>query len=56
MIDAVYKYFTYMGKEDFGVNDIIDYLNSHPEIEALNGGIVRNEGLLKSLREDHTVE
>jgi len=37
---------------DFGVDSVVNYLNQHPEIAALNLATVRNEGYLKSLKED----
>ena len=36
----------------FGMEEILHFLEEHPEIEKLNNGIIRNEGYLKSLRED----
>lgn len=56
LISSVYKYYTSMGKEDFVTEDVIRYLGEHPEILELNSGIMRNEGLAKSLREDEIVE
>jgi spore coat polysaccharide biosynthesis protein SpsF (cytidylyltransferase family) len=38
--------------EFFGIAETLSYLAHHPELEAINGQIVRNEGYLKSLRED----
>ena len=37
---------------DFGVDAVVNYLNQHPEIASLNLATVRNEGYLKSLKED----
>lgn len=56
MIKSVYTFFVDKGIEDFVTSDIIDYLKNHPEIEAINSNIGRNEGLLKSIREDCVVE
>lgn len=39
----------------FGMREILDLLNEKPELNAVNAGIKRNEGLLKSLREDKPV-
>ena len=39
----------------FGVEEIKDFLDNHPEIFRLNSRIIRNEGLLKSLEEDFEV-
>ena len=55
MISKVYEHFTGMGKEDFVTEDVLGFLAMHPEIEALNSGIMRNEGLNKSLEEDRLV-
>ena len=55
MICKVYEYFISIDKEDFTTTDVIDYLNQHPEVETINSNIGRNEGLAKSIREDHEV-
>ena len=39
----------------FGMNDVLDLLDLHPEIGRLNRRIGRNEGLQKSLREETQV-
>jgi len=36
----------------FGMKKILDFLKKHPEIEKINKNIIRNEGYLKSLKED----
>lgn len=36
----------------FATQDILDYLELHPELKTLNVGHQRNEGLLKSLQKD----
>ncbi len=36
----------------FGMEEILSFLKEHPEIERINDHIIRNEGYLKSLRED----
>ena len=56
MISSVYKNFTNKGQEGFVTADIIDFLEEHPEIGSVNSSIRRNEGLLKSIREDHVVK
>ena len=56
MIRAVYDHFIGMNKDYFVTEDIIGFLNEHPEIEALNSGIGRNEGLAKSLMNDKLAE
>lgn len=52
MIDAVYRYFTRIGKDDFVTEDVLEFLKSHPQIEALNSSISRNAGLTKSIAND----
>ncbi len=45
------------GKKDiFLMEDILDFLVSNPEIEKANADIVRNEGYLKSIANDHVVK
>jgi glutamate-1-semialdehyde 2,1-aminomutase len=36
----------------FGVDAVVDYLNSHPELAGRNLATIRNEGFLKSLAQD----
>jgi spore coat polysaccharide biosynthesis protein SpsF len=43
------------GEYPFLINEIKTFLDSHPEIFNLNAHIIRNEGLLKSLKEDENV-
>ena len=40
----------------FGVDDVVDFLDCHPEIASKNLATVRNEGFLKSLAEDIAVK
>lgn len=42
-------------KPSFGMDDILEFIGSHPDLVELNSGIGRNEGLAKSLREDQMV-
>ena len=57
LVKRVYEHFeTELGKDDFGYRDILEFLNAHPEITALNSQYTRNEGLAKSIREDRIVE
>jgi spore coat polysaccharide biosynthesis protein SpsF (cytidylyltransferase family) len=39
----------------FGMDEILDYLEKNPEKEAINSAITRNEGYLRSLREDRSL-
>ena len=56
LVDNIYKHFIGLGKESFGYKDILDYLNANPEISQINSKFSRNEGLAKSIREDHIIE
>ena len=38
--------------EDFNYKDILEYVNAHPEVKAINAAYTRNEGLAKSIKED----
>lgn len=42
----------YPSKADFGINDILEFLNKNPRLEEINKNIIPNEGYLKSLEED----
>lgn len=42
----------YPARPTFGFAEVKEFLDAHPEIFELNCAIVRNEGLVKSLRED----
>lgn len=46
----------YGQNNDFSMQDILQLLERRPELLAINQGIQRNEGLLKSLREDKKLE
>ncbi len=50
-VEAVYEKL-YAKNNDFSMQDILALLKEHPDLWMLNQGIVRNEGLLKSLAED----
>ncbi len=50
-LQAVYGAF--IGRDDFQMKDIIALLSEKPELVAMNGAIVRNEGYLKSLQKDN---
>ncbi|MBL0059178.1 MAG: glycosyltransferase family protein [Elusimicrobia bacterium] len=45
----------YDKKKIFGMEDILRYLRTHPEVEKINGLLERNEGYKKSLRQDRPV-
>ncbi|MBQ6975313.1 MAG: glycosyltransferase family protein [Selenomonadaceae bacterium] len=42
----------YPQEKDFGMKDILQLLDSQPELKKINAGIQRNEGLQKSLKLD----
>ena len=46
----------YPSNPNFGINDILDFLKMNPQVEELNKGILRNEGYLRSLREDRETD
>lgn len=52
VLENLYSKYT----KPFSVNDVKAYFKAHPEVYALNADIVRNEGLVKSLREDEYCE
>lgn len=56
LISKIYAYFVQLGKQDFVTDDILAFLRDNPELENINAGIGRNEGLAKSLREDRKVK
>ena len=41
---------------EFGYREILAFLKEHPEVAEINRKYARNEGLAKSIREDHIVE
>ena len=53
-IKTVYKNL-YNKNHFFDMDEILKFLNNNPEIESINQSIGRNEGYLKSLKEDRTV-
>lgn len=49
IVKHIYQYF---GNSDFSFNDIVDYLGLNTKLLNNNSAIKRNEGYLKSLKED----
>jgi len=45
----------YPRNPDFQMEDVLKFLGQNPDLENLNKDIIRNEGYLKSLREDKKV-
>lgn len=56
LVQKIYAHFLGNGQEYFQMQDILSYIEEHPEISRINAQYARNEGLAKSLREDHIVE
>jgi spore coat polysaccharide biosynthesis protein SpsF (cytidylyltransferase family) len=46
----------YNENPDFQMEDVLTYLQKHPELEKINQNIIRNEGYLKSLKEDRKLK
>ena len=53
-IQSVYKNL-YDKNSDFGMMEILEFIDKNPDIEKINQNINRNEGYLKSLKEDKTL-
>jgi spore coat polysaccharide biosynthesis protein SpsF (cytidylyltransferase family) len=51
-VRAVYDELAPGGRRTFGMREVLDLLRVRPELLALNSGIARNEGLLRSRRRD----
>lgn len=57
VVSLIYNHFQKTDIGDaFTYKDILEYLNMHPEITDINRMYSRNEGLEKSIREDHIVD
>ena len=56
LVQAIYEHFCGLGKENFLTRDILDYLRGKPELNQINARYARNEGLVKSLRDDKIAE
>lgn len=57
LVTKIYEHFlneTDKG-DNFNYKDILDFMEAHPEIKAINAMYTRNEGLVKSISEDHIV-
>lgn len=52
LINRIYSHFLSNYKEDFITEDIIKYMQDNPELQLINMKYARNEGLVKSLRDD----
>lgn len=56
LISTIYDHFISAGKEDFLTEDILNFLETVPNLEKINAKIMRNEGLAKSLAKDKTMQ
>ena len=57
VVRQIIKHFTDKNDgEYFSFEEIRSFLDSNPAIQNLNSGIIRNEGLSKSLKNDHKVK
>lgn len=56
LIQQIYEHFIKAGKEDFQMEDVLEFLQEHPALSEINQKYARNEGLAKSLREDKIAE
>ena len=55
LIETIYNAL-YKSNAQFGTDEILEYLNSHKDIEKINSDIIRNEGYKKSLENDYVIE
>ena len=55
VVSRIYEHFIEEGNEAFDYKDILKFLGEHPEVAAINAKFTRNEGLAKSIAEDHIV-
>lgn len=53
-IKLIYKNL-YNKTQLFGMDEILKFIDKNPEVEKINKSILRNEGYLKSLKEDKTL-
>lgn len=51
LVEAIYEHL-YPSNPDFSMQDILALFDEKPELRSINQGIVRNEGLQKSIAED----
>lgn len=55
-LQKIYEHFTEMGHGEFTASDILEYLNRNEDVRKINQGLIRNEGLLISLKHDRAVK
>ena len=51
-VEFIRAVFSALGDRPFGMRDVLELLRRQPALLRLNAGIIRNEGYLKSLKED----
>ncbi len=57
VVEHIYRHFLSTDKGDeFTYTDILDFMKENPDVKKINERFTRNEGLEKSIREDHIVE
>ncbi len=56
VVTAIFEHFKQKGRPLFFADDIKDFLDANKNIFELNANIIRNEGLIKSLKDDQKVE
>ena len=57
VVQKIYEYFMKSDKGDgFTYKDVLLFMEEHPEVKKLNQQYTRNEGLEKSIKEDHIVD
>ena len=42
-----------IGKDDFDMKDVLDFIEKNPRLLEINSSITRNEGLIKSIQEEN---
>jgi len=56
VVEAITKNLYEQRSKYIRIEDIKRFLDSHPEIYSLNSGVLRNEGLLKSLQQEPPIK
>jgi len=55
-LDFVRSVYANFDSNHFGMTEILRFMEEHPEVSSINAGQLRNEGYLKSLREDMEIK
>ncbi len=57
LVHKIYEHFVEQEhREDFNYQEILEFLDSHPDIKKINQRYTRNEGLQKSIDEDRIIK